>query len=48
MDGSVTAVVCDDDPLLRCVLTRVIGPIGYEVCAEAESPADALAVIDER
>lgn len=43
---SRSAVVCDDDPLLRCVLTRVIGPIGYEVCAEAESPAEALAVID--
>jgi len=39
--------VCDDDPLLRCVLTRVIGPIGYEVCAEAESPAEALVVIDQ-
>jgi CheY-like chemotaxis protein len=38
--------VCDDDPLLRCVLARVIGPIGYEVCAEAESPAEALEVID--
>lgn len=43
---SRSAVVCDDDPLLRCVLTRVIGPIGYEVCAEAESPAEALEVID--
>lgn len=43
---SRSAVVCDDDPLLRCVLTRVIGPIGYEVCAEAESPAEAVAVID--
>lgn len=41
-----SAVVCDDDPLLRCVLTRVIGPIGYEVTAEAESPGDALDVID--
>lgn len=44
--SSRSAVVCDDDPLLRCVLTRVIGPIGYEVCAEAESPAEALAVVD--
>lgn len=43
---SRSAVVCDDDPLLRCVLTRVIGPIGYEVCAEAESPSEARAVID--
>lgn len=43
---SRSAVVCDDDPLLRCVLTRVIGPIGYEVCAEAESPGEALEVID--
>lgn len=43
---SRSAVVCDDDPLLRCVLTRVIGPIGYEVCAEAESPTEALQVID--
>jgi CheY-like chemotaxis protein len=42
----MSAVVCDDDPLLRCVLTRVIGPIGYEVCAEAESPDEALEVID--
>lgn len=41
-----SAVVCDDDPLLRCVLTRVIGPIGYEVCAEAESPDEALEVIE--
>ena len=41
-----SAVVCDDDPLLRCVLTRVIGPIGYEVCAEAESPTEAMEVID--
>lgn len=46
MTGSKSAVVCDDDPLLRCVLTRVIGPIGWEVTAEAESPADALDVID--
>jgi CheY-like chemotaxis protein len=46
MSGSRSAVVCDDDPLLRCVLTRVIGPIGYEVCAEAESPSEALEVID--
>ncbi|MFP5320727.1 MAG: response regulator [Acidimicrobiia bacterium] len=46
MSGSRSAVVCDDDPLLRCVLTRVIGPIGYEVCAEAESPTEALEVID--
>jgi CheY-like chemotaxis protein len=44
--SSRSAVVCDDDPLLRCVLTRVIGPIGYEVCAEAESPSEALEVID--
>jgi CheY-like chemotaxis protein len=44
--SSRSAVVCDDDPLLRCVLTRVLGPIGYEVCAEAESPAEALEVID--
>lgn len=44
--SSRSAVVCDDDPLLRCVLTRVIGPIGYEVCAEAESPAEAMDVID--
>lgn len=44
--SSRSAVVCDDDPLLRCVLTRVIGPIGYEVCAEAESPAEAIDVID--
>lgn len=44
--SSRSAVVCDDDPLLRCVLTRVIGPIGYEVCAEAESPTEALEVID--
>lgn len=43
---SRSAVVCDDDPLLRCVLTRVIGPIGYEVCAEAEGPAEAIDVID--
>jgi len=46
VSGSKSAVVCDDDPLLRCVLTRVIGPIGWEVTAEAESPADALEVID--
>lgn len=46
VSGSRSAVVCDDDPLLRCVLTRVIGPIGYEVCAEAESPSEALEVID--
>jgi len=45
MSTSRSAVVCDDDPLLRCVLTRVIGPIGYEVCAEAESPDAALDVI---
>ncbi len=45
MTTSRSAVVCDDDPLLRCVLTRVIGPIGYEVCAEAESPDAALDVI---
>lgn len=44
--SSRSAVVCDDDPLLRCVLARVIGPIGYEVCAEAESPSEALEVID--
>jgi len=44
--SSRSAVVCDDDPLLRCVLTRVIGPLGYEVCAEAESPDEAIAVID--
>lgn len=44
--SSRSAVVCDDDPLLRCVLTRVIGPLGYEVCAEAESPAEAMEVID--
>jgi len=47
VSSSMSAVVCDDDPLLRCVLTRVIGPIGYEVCAEAESPDEAMAVIDE-
>lgn len=47
MTTSRSAVVCDDDPLLRCVLTRVIGPIGYEVCAEAESPDAALAVIEQ-
>lgn len=46
MSGSRSAVVCDDDPLLRCVLTRVIGPIGYQVCAEAESPSEALDVIE--
>jgi len=46
LSGSRSAVVCDDDPLLRHVLTRVIGPLGYEVCAEAESPSDALEVID--
>lgn len=45
MTTSRSAVVCDDDPLLRCVLTRVLGPIGYEVCAEAESPDAALDVI---
>lgn len=44
--SSRSAVVCDDDPLLRCVLARVIGPLGYEVCAEAESPAEAIDVID--
>ena len=44
--SSRSAVVCDDDPLLRCVLTRVIGPLGSEVCAEAESPAEAMEVID--
>jgi CheY-like chemotaxis protein len=47
MSGSRSAVVCDDDPLLRCVLTRVIGPIGYEVCAEAESPTEAMQVIEQ-
>jgi len=47
VSSSMSAVVCDDDPLLRCVLTRVIGPIGYEVCAEAESPDEAMAVIDD-
>lgn len=47
MSSSRSAVVCDDDPLLRCVLTRVLGPIGYEVCAEAESPAEAMEVIDD-
>jgi CheY-like chemotaxis protein len=46
VSSSRSAVVCDDDPLLRCVLTRVIGPIGYEVCAEAETPTEALDVID--
>lgn len=44
--SSRSAVVCDDDPLLRCVLSRVIGPIGYEVCAEAESPDEAMHVVE--
>ncbi len=43
----MSAVVCDDDALLRRILTQVLGPIGYDVCAEAESPTEALLVIDQ-
>lgn len=41
-------VVCDDDGVLRGVISQLVRETGYEVVGEAESPADALAEVSSK
>lgn len=42
---TLRAVVCDDDSLIRTVVARVAGQAGVEVVAEAESPEEAVELV---
>ncbi len=45
MNGSRrTAIVCDDDPLMRAVFARLLGHAGHEVVGELDNAVDAIRV----
>lgn len=40
------AVLCDDDALVRSVIARIMEEAGYEVVGEADSPDQAVALVE--
>lgn len=41
-----TALVCDDDELLRGIVRRMLEDVGYQVIAEVDSPIEAMQALE--
>lgn len=46
MNSARTAVICDDDPVMRSVLSSLLVDVGYEVVGTADTAIRAIELVD--